>query len=64
MNNYSNDMFLVNIDALKKLINDEISNRIDQLTESNQIKIEDYEPEINELIREYISYNVTVTLDC
>ena len=50
--------------ALRAIIHTEISERIDQITESQAFKIEDYEAEINELIREYVTYNVTVTLDC
>ena len=50
--------------ALRAVIHTEINTRLDQLTESNPFKIEDYESEINELIRDYLNYNVSITLDC
>lgn len=62
MDNSNNEQALIRI--LRAIIHAEINERIDQITETNQFKIEDHEHEINELIREYISYNVTVTLDC
>ena len=63
MNNYSNDMFLVNIDAFKKLMNETISERIDELTEAKSFDIEDYRGDIETMISEYINYNVTVTIE-
>ena len=50
--------------ALRAIIHTEISNRIDQITEAKEFKIEDYESDINEMIRDFINYNITVTLDC
>lgn len=63
MAKYSNDMFLVNVDALKILINDVISERIDVLTEAKSFDIEDYRNDIETMISEYINYNVTVTIE-
>ena len=63
MNNYSNDMFLVNIDAFKKLMNEVISERIDELTEAKSFDIEDHRNDIETMISEYINYNVTVTIE-
>lgn len=63
MAKYSNDMFLVNVDALKILINDVISERIDALTEAKSFDIEDYRGDIETMISEYINYNVTVTIE-
>jgi len=56
---------------LKRLINDEISKRIDQIAEAQKqeppkepsINIEDYRGEIETMISEYISYNVTISID-
>ena len=50
--------------ALRAIIHTEISNRIEQITEAKEFKIEDYESDINEMIRDFINYNITVTLDC
>ena len=63
MTKYSNDMFLVNVDALKILINDVISERIDSLTEAKSFDIEDHRNDIEMMISEYINYNVTVTIE-
>ena len=53
--------------ALRAIIHTEISARIDQIVEAqqneNRFDIEDYRSDIDEMIREYISYNVSVTLD-
>ena len=62
MDNSNNEQALIRV--LRAIIHAEINERIDQITESQAFKIEDHEHEINDLIREYISYNVTVTLDC
>jgi len=56
---------------LKRLINDEISKRIDQIVEAqNQeppkepsIDIEDYRGDIETMISEYLTYNVTINID-
>lgn len=56
---------------LKRLINDEISKRIDEIAEAQKqeppkepsINIEDYRGEIETMISEYISYNVTISID-
>jgi len=50
--------------ALRAIIHTEISNRIDQITEAKEFKIEDYESDINEMIRDFINYNLAVTVDC
>jgi len=51
--------------ALRAIIHTEISERIDQITEAqNNFKIEDYESDINEMIRDFINYNLAVTVDC
>ena len=50
--------------ALRAVIHTEINTRLDQLTESNSFDIEDYRGEIDTMISEYLTYNVTVTLDC
>ena len=63
MTKYSNDMFLVNVDALKILINDVISERIDSLAEAKSFDIEDHRNDIEMMISEYINYNVTVTIE-
>lgn len=54
------------IRVMKRLINDEIDKRIAVITDAseNKIEIEDYRSDIDEMIREYINYNVSVTLDC
>ena len=53
--------------ALRAIIHTEISARIDQIVEAqqneNRFDIEDYRSDIDEMIREYINYNVSVTLD-
>ena len=56
---------------LKRLINDEISKRIDQIAEAQKqeppkepsIDIEDYRGDIETMISEYINYNVTINID-
>ena len=56
---------------LKRLINDEISKRIDQIAEAQKqeppkepsINIEDYRGDIETMISEYINYNVTISID-
>ena len=56
---------------LKRLINDEISKRIDQIVEAQKqeppkepsIDIEDYRGDIETMISEYINYNVTINID-
>ena len=56
---------------LKRLINDEISKRIDQIAEAQKqeppkepsIHIEDYRGEIETMISDYINYNVTISID-
>ena len=50
--------------ALRAIIHTEISNRIDQITEAKEFKIKDYESDINEMIRDFIHYNLAVTVDC
>jgi len=50
--------------ALRAIIHTEISNRIDQITEAKEFKIEDYESDINEMIRDFIHYNLAITVDC
>lgn len=54
--------------ALRAIIHTEISARIDQIVEAqqneNRFEIEDYRSDIDEMIRDYINYNVSVTLDC
>lgn len=56
------------IRVIKRLINDEISKRIDEIAEAQKqepkLEIEDYRSDIDEMIRDYITYNVSVTLDC
>lgn len=49
--------------ALRAVIHAEINTRLDQLTESNPFEIEDYRNDIEEMIREYVNYNVTVTIE-
>lgn len=51
--------------TLRAMINDEISKRIDVITEaqSNDFDIEDYRNDIETMISEYINYNVTVTIE-
>jgi len=59
------------IGNLKRLINDEISKRIDQIAEAQKqeppkepsIDIEDYRGDIETMISEYINYNVTINID-
>lgn len=56
---------------LKRLINDEISKRIDEIAEAQKqeppkepsIDIEDYRGDIETMISEYINYNVTISID-
>jgi len=56
---------------LKRLINDEISKRIDQIVEAQKqeppkepsIDIEDYRGDIETMISEYLTYNVTINID-
>ena len=56
---------------LKRLINDEISKRIDQIAEAQKqeppkepsIDIEDYRGDIETMISEYINCNVTISID-
>jgi hypothetical protein len=52
---------------LKRLINDEISKRIDQIAEAQKqeppIDIEDYRGDIETMISEYLTYNVTINID-
>ncbi len=52
--------------TLRAMINDEINKRIDVITDAGEskIEIEDYRSDIDEMIRDYINYNVSVTLDC
>ena len=50
--------------ALRAIIHTEISNRIDQINEAKEFKIEDYESDINEMIRDFIHYNLAITVDC
>lgn len=50
--------------TLRAMINDEISKRIDIITDAKEFEIEDYRSDIDEMIRDYINYNVSVTLDC
>lgn len=52
--------------TLRAMINDEINKRIAVITDASEskIEIEDYRSDIDEMIRDYINYNVTVTLDC
>ena len=50
--------------ALRAIIHTEISDRIDQITESqNRFDIEDYRGDIETMISEYINYNVSITLE-
>jgi hypothetical protein len=50
--------------ALRAIIHTEISERIDQITESqNSFNIEDYRGDIETMISEYINYNVVVTIE-
>ena len=49
--------------ALRAIIHTEISERIDQITEAKQFEIEDYRGDIEQMISEYINYNVTVTIE-
>lgn len=50
--------------ALRAIIHTEISERIDQITESqNNFNIEDYRGDIETMISEYINYNVVVTIE-
>ena len=50
--------------ALRAIIHTEISERIDQITESqNSFNIEDYRGDIETMISEHINYNVTVTIE-
>ena len=51
--------------TLRAMINDEISKRIDVITEaqSNDFDIENYRNDIETMISEYINYNVTVTIE-
>ena len=59
------------IGNLKRLINDEISKRIDQIVEAQKqeppkepsIDIEDYRGDIETMISEYLTYNVTINID-
>lgn len=52
--------------TLRAMINDEINKRIAVITDASEskIEIEDYRSDIDEMIRDYINYNVSVTLDC
>ena len=49
--------------ALRAIIHTEISERIDQITETKRFDIEDYRGDIETMISEYINYNVTVTIE-
>jgi len=49
--------------AIVGLINNQISKRIDALTEAKSFDIEDYRGDIETMISEYINYNVTVTIE-
>jgi len=49
--------------ALRAIIHTEISDRIDQITEAKSFEIEDYRGDIEQMISEYINYNVTVTIE-
>lgn len=50
--------------ALRAIIHTEISERIDQIIESqNSFNIEDYRGDIETMISEYINYNVCVTIE-
>jgi hypothetical protein len=49
--------------ALRAIIHTEISERIDQITESKRFEIEDYRGDIETMISEYINYNVSITLE-
>lgn len=55
------------IRVMKRLINDEISKRIDEIAEAHKqepkFDIEDYRGDIETMISEYINYNVTITID-
>ena len=52
---------------LKRLINDEISKRIDEIAEAQKqepkFNIEDYRGDIETMISDYINYNVTITIN-
>jgi ACT domain-containing protein len=49
--------------ALRAIIHTEISDRIDQINEAKEFKIEDYRDDIETMISEYINYNVSITLE-
>lgn len=49
--------------ALRAIIHTEISERIDQITETKRFEIEDYRGDIETMISEYINYNVSITLE-
>ena len=55
------------IRVIKRLINDEISKRIDQIADAQKqepkFDIEDYRGDIETMISEYINYNVTISID-
>ena len=50
--------------ALRAIIHTEISERIDQITEAKRFDIEDYRGDIEEIMRDFINYNVTINMDC
>ena len=50
------------INALRSIINEEISKRIEQL-KNEDFDIHEHRYEIDDMIREYIESNVSVTLD-
>ena len=49
--------------TLRAMIHDEITKRMNVITESNDFDIEDYRNDIETMISEYINYNVTVTIE-
>lgn len=55
------------IRVMKRLINDEISKRIDQIVDAQKqepkFDIEDHRGDIETMISEYINYNVTISID-
>lgn len=48
---------------IRNIVDEQVKHALDNYTFDNSINIADYEGEIEEIVREFINYNVSVTLE-
>lgn len=50
-------------ERIKSIVDEQVKHALDNYTFDHSIRISDYETEIKEIIREFLNYNVSVTLE-